>query len=439
VIGAQHRHGPSYRAAVEYAQQHPEEVAAEIAADWRYSLILNKDGGPRALLANALTALRHAPEWDGVLAFNEFSLGILTLKPAPWDGAPARTEWTDNDDRLAANWLQEQDIFVSVEIAGQAVQSVAKERPFHPVREYLESVKWDGAKRIDAWLGRYLGAEQNDYTAAVGARWLISAVARIYQPGAKADCCLILEGPQGLKKSTALRTIADPWFTDEIADLGSKDAAMQTRGVWVIEIAELDSMTRGEVSKIKAFMSRSTDRFRPPYGRRLVESPRQCVFAGSINLETWNRDETGARRFWPVACTHILIDDLARDRNQLWAEAVAQYRGGSPWWLDSVKLNKQAEQEQANRYEGDPWDDLIAPWVEQPSDRYDSTGHPLQPFTSTRDSVTVVDVLNHCIGKRQDQWTQADKNRVARSLRALGWARYRERSGKDLEWRYRRK
>jgi predicted P-loop ATPase len=405
---------------------------------WRNRLILNRDGGPKPILANAITALRWAPEWAGVLAFNGFSLGTVALKPAPWKTAGTGGEWTDHEDRLTADWLQHQGVFVSVEVAGQAVQTVAQDRRFHPVREYLDSLKWDGITRIDGCLSLYLGAERTEYTAAVGARWLISGVARIYRPGVKVDCCLILEGPQGSKKSTALKTIAGEWFTDEISDLGSKDAAMQTRGVWVIELAELDSLSRGEVGAIKAFMSRGTDRFRPPYGKRLLESPRQCIFAGSVNHSTYLRDETGGRRFWPVACTDIQIEDLARDRDQLWAEAVQQYRAGVPWWLDTHELNRAAESEQRDRYEGDPWDELIAAWVEQPSERRDATGHPLESFTSDRDSVTVADVLTHCIGKRQDQWTQADKNRVGRCLRVSGFEPYRERTRNKLERRFRR-
>ena len=217
-----------------------------------------------------------------------------------------------------------------------------------------------------------------------------------------------------------MKTIGGEWFTDEIADLGSKDAALQTRGVWVIEIAELDSMTRGEVSKIKAFMSRATDRFRPPYGRRLVESLRQCIFAGSVNHSTYLRDETGGRRFWPVACTRILVDELERDRDQLWAEAVERYRGGAVWWLDSVELNAQAAQQQAARFEGGPWDELIRLWVEG------------------REDVSVEDVLTICIDKAKWTWTQNDKNTVARCLRALGWARYQARTGESRQWRYRR-
>jgi len=210
-------------------------------------------------------------------------------------------------------------------------------------------------------------------------------------------------------KSTALKTLAEPWFTDEIAELGSKDAAMQTRGVWIIEIAELDSMSRADVSKTKGFISRTADRFRPPYGKRLIESPRQCVFAGSVNHSTYLRDETGGRRFWPVACTRIFIEALARDRDQLWAEAVARYRAGERWWLDTAELTLAAEQEQADRYEGDAWEGPISTWIEG------------------RDSVSIEDILMMCL----------DKTRVARCLRVLGWERHKAGPRTRREWRYR--
>jgi len=396
-----------------------ESAPPEPGTSWRANLIVNNQGAPRPLLTNAITALRFAPEWAGVLAFNQFSLGAVALGPPPWGTPKKEGEWTDHEDRLTANWLQQQGIYVSVEIAGQAVQTVAKDRPFHPVRDYLNSLVWDGTKRIDTWLNTYLGAEQNDYTAAVGSRWLISAVARVFHPGAKADCCLILEGPQGSKKSTALKTLAGEWFTDEIADLGSKDAALQTLGAWVIEIAELDSMTRADVGRVKAFMSRAVDRFRPPYGRRVIVSPRQCVFAGSVNHNTYLRDETGGRRFWPVACADIVIDDLARDRGQLWAEALTRYRAGSPWWLDSVELNRQAAEVQSERYDGDPWDEVILKWIDG------------------RQSVSIPEILAQCIQKKVDMWTQSDRHRVARCLKSSGWERYFSGPRGAREWRYR--
>ena len=409
----------------------PETVLAEISRvsftpfDWRKELIRAKptasypEGNIYPVLANAITALRHAPEWKGVLAFDEFALSPIALRPAPWGPVPNGT-WSDQEDRLATDWLQRKSILVDVTIAAQAVQTVSKDRSFHPVRRYLESISWDGVERLDRWLTIYLSAQNTNYSRAVGARWLVSAVARIYRPGVKADCCLILEGPQGSRKSTALKTLAGPYFTDELADLGSKDSVLQTRGVWIIELSELDTLNRSEVGRIKAFMSRTTDRFRPPYGKRLVESPRQCVFAGTVNHSNYLRDETGGRRFWPVACGSIDIDGLARDRDQLWAEAKARFDRGFLWWLETAELVEEAAAEQADRYEGDPWEELVARWIED------------------RPSAAVGEVLSLCLDKPRAQWTQSDKNRVARCFRALGWERYREHQGARLEWRYRR-
>lgn len=391
---------------------------------WRDSLLLNLNGTVKPVLANAITALRGAPEWSGVLAYNEFAHFTVIQKPAPWMTPDTNlpVDWCPNDDILATDWLHHQGIYVSVESAAQAVESVARERLFHPVREYLKSLVWDGTPRLHLWLSDYLGVPASPYAAAVGSRWMISAVARVFEPGCKADCCLILEGEQGIRKSTALRILAQPWFTDEIADIGSKDAALQTRGVWVIEIAELDSLSRSDIGKIKAFMSRGADRFRPPYGKRPIESPRQCIFAGSVNHAAYLRDETGGRRFWPVECKAPVIDveSLAENRNQLWAEATSLYFDGKPWWLDSVALNREAAQEQAERYEGDPWDELILEWAAE------------------RESVSIADVLTMCLEKKKDAWTQWDRNRVARCLRANGWTRFNAGSRGSREWRYRR-
>jgi predicted P-loop ATPase len=167
-------------------------------------------------------------------------------------------------------------------------------------------------------------------------------------------------------------------------------------------------------------MSRAVDRLRPPYGKRLVNSPRQCVFAGSVNHRSYLRDETGGRRFWPVACGDIDIEDLARDRDQLWAEARDRFRAGAPWWLESRELTAHAEEEQADRCEEDPWQELITSWVEGRTD------------------ASISEILSQCINKPVPQWTQQDRNRIARCLRAIGWVRHKTGPRGGREWRYKR-
>jgi predicted P-loop ATPase len=399
----------------------PSESAAEsITTGWKARLILTERGVPRALVANAIIALRHAPEWQQVLHFNESSFATIAKQAPPFEGAPIIPfEWADEHDILTAAWLQHQGISINRDVAAQAVQAIAREHSFHPIRAYLNSLKWDGISRIDDWLTLYLGAESSDYVRAVGARFLIGGIARVYRPGVKNDSCPILEGPQGILKSTALRTLAgDEFFTDDVAELGSKDSVLQTRGVWIIELSELDAMTRSEVGRVKSFMSRQVDRIRPPYGRRVVQAPRECIFAGTVNKDTYLKDETGGRRFWPVRCSAIKVPELRRDRDQLWAEARDRFRAGETWWLDTPGLVEYAASEAQARYEGDPWDEVIAEW------------------SADRDSVSVPDVLGHCLNKGKETWTQADQNRVARSLTAKGWRRKQKRTGDEREWRY---
>lgn len=388
---------------------------------WTDRLVTGSGGKRAPVVRNALIALRECAEWRGVLGFNESTLAVMARTLPPWvpEKRAVPFPWADEDDTRLASWLQQYEILASPLTAGQAVQTVAREHGYHPIRDFLNAREWDGEQRIDSWLTDYLGAESSEYVAAIGARWLIGAVARIYRPGCKNDSCLILEGEQGTLKSTALRTLSDPWFSDDLAELGSKDSQVQLRGVWVFELAELDSMARGEVSRIKAFMSRATDRFRPPYGHRLVDAPRECVFAGTTNNSAYLRDESGARRFWPIRCGAINIGALKRDRDQLWAEAVARYRAGAPWWLDARGLVDIAGEEQQARYDGDPWDSIIGPWI------------------AGRESVAIDEVLGVCIAKPCSLWTAGDKKRVAGSLRSMGWERFNSGPRGSRQWRYR--
>lgn len=400
----------------------PDGTVESIAAGWKERLLKSEKGKRLPVVANALIALRCAPEWQNVLPFDESSFNIVAKLSPPWENTRARPfVWNDEDDIRTAAWLQHQGILGAKETAAQAVQTIAHEKPFHPIRDYLNALEWDGTARLDNWLADYTGAEDSDYVRAVSAKFLLGAVARIFQPGCKNDCCPILEGPQGLKKSTALRTLFQPYFTDDMPELGTKDASLQTRGVWCIELSELDAMAKSEVSKVKAFMSRAADHFRPPYGRRPIDAPRECVFAGTVNHAVYLKDETGGRRFWPVKCFAINIDALKPDKDQLWAEAVVRYRAGESWWLDSIALNAAAETEQENRLDADPWQAIIEPW------------------SAGRENVTIAQILENCISKPAKDWCQLDKNRIARCLTVMKWERFHKRvDSQTFEWRYRK-
>ena len=321
-------------------------------SEWKGGLMRSRAGEPRPLLANVMIALRQAPEWSGVLAYDEFAVQTVMAAPAPWERKKPgwiTRPWSEHDDLLTTSWLQEQGLGAPVSIVQQGIEAVARDATFHPVREYLDGLAHDGVKRLQSWLTECLGAERNAYHAEVGAVMLIGAVARIYRPGCKNDLVPILEGKQGAKKSTAVRTLFAPWFSDELAELGSKDAALQTRGIWGLELSELDAMSRAEISRTKAFVSRTADRFRPPYGRRLIESPRTCVMWGTTNGDRYLKDETGGRRFLPVRVGRIDVERLQVDRDQLWAEALAAYQAGEPWWLTDALILVDAEQEQLDR------------------------------------------------------------------------------------------
>ena len=389
---------------------------------WKDKLLRGKPrgSGPGSILANlanAHTALRHAPDWDGVLGFNLFHYRAEAVRATPW-GYFGR--WDDHQDRLTADWLQHHQIGAGPEVAGQAIQTVSRERTFHPLREFLSAQVWDGVERIGQWTALNLGTENNDYCRAVGERFLIGLIARAYQPGCKLDSAPILENAQGTFKSTAAKIIGGEYFTDELADFGSKDAALQLSGVWLIELSELDAMGRTEVAKVKAFMSRTHDRFRPPYAKSVIEVPRGCAFIGTTNADTYLRDETGARRFWPLRCGRIDIDALKRDRNQLLAEARVRFEAGAAWWLDSRELVVDASREQEERFESDPWQEPIAKWA-------DCRG----PFS-------VEEVLEKCLEKLRATWTQGDRNRVGRCLRVLGYERSRQRIAGDRAWLWKR-
>jgi predicted P-loop ATPase len=288
-----------------------------------------------------------------VLGFNEFAAQVVVRQPPYWGDVGPDALWTDHFETLTRSWFPDQDIPASQGDVGRAIQAAARKNGFHPLRTLLDDElepQWDGQLRIDQWMITYLHAPDTPYARAIGRRFLISAVARIFDPGCKVDHMLVLEGPQGQGKSKAVRALAirDEWYADRLSDPGSKDAAMETAGAWLIEVAEMHALHRATASASKASLTRQSERYRPPHGKHLTKHRRQCVFVGTINPPGtgYLEDSTGSRRIWPVECQGIIdIEGLIRDRNQLWAEAVVRYKAGDVWWLETPELEALATAE----------------------------------------------------------------------------------------------
>ena len=336
--------------------------------DWTNDLKFDDKGAVRPQLHNCILYLLHHPQWHDVLGHDEFNNRVAIRKRPPWGDEPPDAPWSDHHETLTRKWFQNEGINAALGDVGRAVQAAARANPFHPVRDYLDALLWDGTRRLDTWLVTYFHADNTEYARAIGPRWLISSVARIYKPGCQVDHVLVLEGPQGKQKSQALRTLPknEFWFTDRLSHIGGKDAAIELPGIQILELAEMDALTKAATSTSKSYLTRRHDRFRPPYGKHPINLPRQCVFAATINPPAggYLKDPTGARRFWPVAC-HGMIDRdaLERDRDQLWAEAVARYRAGAKWWLETPELEALATAEQRLRFKVDPWQAVVEQWI----------------------------------------------------------------------------
>jgi putative DNA primase/helicase len=288
-----------------------------------------------------------------------------------------------------------------------ALDQVASEHRYNPVAEYLRSLSWDGTERISAVAEDILGIGPDELTQAMLRKWFISAVARPLNPGCKVDTVLILQGPQGVLKSTFFSTLAGAWFSDSPVDIQNKDALMLLRRVWILEWAELDAMQRArDAAAVKAFVSSRVDSFRLPFGRRIVDAPRHCVIVGSTNDEDILGDSTGNRRYWIVQVHDRLdIPKLAAWRDQLWAEAVSLYRAGEAWWLAPEQERALARAQE--RFEKrDPWEEAIADWLARRA--------TLAPLTTT-------EILDKALHKPEGSWTSGDARRAAALLRRLGW------------------
>ncbi len=340
-------------------------------ADEPEDFVLNKDGNKLgSSIHNMLLHLRHERALAGLFALDERSRHIILTRPAPWSDEATPRLLTDSDITGLVCLLETRTLRPKFNDAKRAIQKAAFENPVNPVRDILNSLDWDGTPRLDHWTTDYLGAEDTSFNRQAGAKWLISAVARVLRPGCKVDTMLVLEGPQGARKSSVLAALAavlgPETFSDRLSKLDGKDAVIELQGQVIVEIAELDAFRNSAVSLIKAFLSRQVDKIRLPWDATVTELKRSCVFAGTVNPggAGWLHDVTGGRRFWPVTVTEVDIAGLTAAAPQLWAEAAARYATGEEWWLTDEVVIAEAAKAAMDRTEDDIWapdiDDFIA-------------------------------------------------------------------------------
>lgn len=359
-------------------------------------------------LQNLVSILEGDQRWSKQILFDSFACRV-TLHGVPL---------TDAAETEVSLWLSRiYGIQFVTPRVHEALVCIAKRHPIHPVQEYLDSLVWDGVRRLETWLQKGLGSKDVPILRRIGRAWMISCVARIMEPGCQVDTTLILVGPQGSGKSSAFRALmpTPDWFSDTPLDLRSKDAFASLSGVWAYELAELDSVKRSEHSAVKAFLSSRVDKYRPVYGRNVEQFARQCVIVGSTNDDEFLTDPTGSRRFWPIPTDRIDLDWIRENRDQLWAEAEVAFRAGEHWWLDHEGEKEVAEMS-AQYKPVDPWEPVLQEWLRN------------------RVRCTTTEALSEAIKIDTGRQGRRDEMRVAVLLRAAGWTRERIRVDGLKRW-----
>lgn len=366
---------------------------------WKGRLQSNGKGGVKKSVTNLMLYLKHLPELGLTVRWNDLA------QRAEWHGKPL--EDTDFIDiRLI---LENQNFEPMVSDIMPAVLRHARENSYHPVREYLKSLKWDGVPRLDHWLQMCLGAADTPFNRLAGRKTLIAAVARAFKPGCKVDTVLVLEGPQGIKKSSAIAKLFGENWTAESVNLFDQHnkMVMSMMGAWCVELAEFIAITKRDTNMVKGMLSMRIDKVVLPYAKLASEHPRQCIFFGTINPgdSGYLTDGTGNRRYWPVEVVKADLHRIEERRDQIWAEATKAFFADEPWWFEHEDQAALAENAAADREKTDIWDEVLAEKIHRDSIR----------------SLTLSGALQ-ALGVPTDRMDDRARDRVAASLRRLGFA-----------------
>jgi predicted P-loop ATPase len=399
-------------------------------------LVTNREGTPVATLDNCVKVLERDPLFAGTIWYDTFLAKILHR----W-GVDIDTEWADhNDIALALHFQRVVGIpRVTSRMAGEAVVAYAMREKRNCAYDWLDGLEWDQRQRLQDIAVKGFGTPGNPYEVAVCRNLILSMVKRIFEPGCKSDYMPIFEGPQGVGKSRALGIIGGAWFAESHESVTSKDFYGVLQGKWLIEIAEMHAFKQADVDKIKGIVSCAVDRYRVPYGRHTADYARQCAFAGTTNRDDWNRDDTGARRFWPIKCGRIDHAWLTENRAQLFAEAVAYIRyNDEQHWV--VPWDTASSEQESRRHE-DTWEIMFEQYVREEPAYEDFQGHRLdQPTWKTRaeplTETTVFNFLTEGMNMLPSRISRGDEMRAGRAMKMCGWERRQKRVGDKRQWIY---
>ncbi len=406
--------------------------------DWMEALEMDKKGNLMATTDNIVQIMTHDKRLkDSVGGTDLFQQKPVKTGSLPWWSYNDNNTWDDTDDAGLRYYLEKVYKIVAKGKVDDATAFVHEKNSFHPVRDYLSTLAWDGLERLDTLFIDYLGAEDSPYTRAVARKTFTAAVARVFQPGCKFDCMPVLIGKQGIGKSHMLSIMGGEWFSDSIASIQGKEGYEALHGSWIVEWAELSAAKKSDIESMKQFISKRDDRYRKAYARRVTDNPRQCVFVGTTNDDEFLRDFTGNRRFLPIQtdatrATKNIFDQLPQERDQIWAEAVQRYKDKEPLYLDK-ELTETATKIQDDHTYHSVREDLVRDYLERklPEGWKDMTlferkswlENPDNQGTVERDRVCLLEIWCEIFDGSKLSFSNQDQRELKAIMTRIGWER----------------